>query len=1315
MNGSNPVRPATSPSAPQGGRARWGCFALLVGALFVLGCTQSTSGDEGSADSGAAEDASGARPDASVGPTDGGGATECAIGNGGCDPLATCTKTATGRTCTCPTGYTTADDGVTCDEIDECLVNNGGCSAAATCENTPGSRTCVCGRGYTTTDHGITCTDVDECLVANGGCSVNATCKNTPGSRTCTCLNGYASTDDGVTCTDVDECLVANGGCAANATCDNTLGARTCTCPNGYATADQGITCDDIDECLADNGGCAPNANCTNTPGARTCACPNGFTTNDEGVTCTDVDECLVDNGGCAPNATCTNTPGSRACACPNGYTTTDEGVTCTDIDECLVNNGGCSAAATCENTPGSRTCACAAGYTTTDAGLTCNDVNECLTDNGGCDARATCTNTLGSRICTCAAGWASTDGGATCDDVDECLTGNGGCDAHATCTNTIGSRACACDSGWRGPGTSCVDVDECLTGNGGCHVNATCTNTPGAHDCTCNAGYEGSGIACTDVDDCSPNPCNNGGTCTDRLLGFTCACRPDYYDATCSTYDPPPGPVIGFTYSEHGRVGLHWKPPADPDWRNVRIVRKTASAPASPTDGTVVYEGRERFVFDATAIVATAYHYAAYTYDDRGSVSTPARISFTPSWILRRFTASADVARDPQFPYFTVHAWGAGGGGRGANGGGGGYATSYGQILPGETWRAMVGRGGDYRGTGGYNGTEDIGRGGLDRDIYIPSGGQMSGFFRKPGSGVPTAISEWSVIAGGGGASGSLDAGMPGGGGGSPGSGVRPGLPGANGLGGASSVTQTAIAPGLAFADGGHGATTATCSATCGGPGGGGYGGGGAGRTVSARGNSWAGGGGGGNYARNANGLTSRTTNAGAYYAAEEDSPFYPTDGSDPARGGPANTGGRNGHVVVVLTRCPGNMGGPTCSDVTAGSAPVTELRASTGAIVLGWKLPPDAVDAIRIFRSTTAYATTPDDETVLVDVPGTETSFADPIAVPGVYYYSLFTRNAAGVYSSVANVTGEMCTVCRMTASNAIVVPDGMASMTVKAWGAGGGGGYDRDMGYRSSAGGGGGFSSSTTAVSPGETFRAIVGGAGSLAFVGAPGEGYNGVDDIGRGGISACRDGATGGQMSGVVRVPLSSAPLPLAIGDWLAIAGGGGGGHGSTRSTGAAGAGGGIAGQAGQPVQGYTAIGGTGGQGGVGGTAGSDPNQDGTATAGSSWSDGGRGGRVDSRWYGFGGPECGGAGGGGYGGGGGSARHADFAAGGGGGGGYAPNGGTTSVGNFQVPANTADPDYPAGWHPGYGGNAVTWVNWVPTNIGLGGNGYVVVRFQ
>ena len=38
------------------------------------------------------------------------------------------------------------------------------------------------------------------------------------------------------------------------------------------------------------------------------------------------------------------------------------------------------------------------------------------------------------------------------------------------------------------------------------------------------------------DTDDCNPNPCQNGGSCTDRVNGYRCACEAGYEGATCAT-----------------------------------------------------------------------------------------------------------------------------------------------------------------------------------------------------------------------------------------------------------------------------------------------------------------------------------------------------------------------------------------------------------------------------------------------------------------------------------------------------------------------------------------------------------------------------------------------------------------------------------------------------------------------------------------------------------------------------------------------------------------------------------------------------------
>ena len=39
-----------------------------------------------------------------------------------------------------------------------------------------------------------------------------------------------------------------------------------------------------------------------------------------------------------------------------------------------------------------------------------------------------------------------------------------------------------------------------------------------------------------SDIDDCTPNPCQNGGNCTDDVDGFTCACVTGFNGETCAT-----------------------------------------------------------------------------------------------------------------------------------------------------------------------------------------------------------------------------------------------------------------------------------------------------------------------------------------------------------------------------------------------------------------------------------------------------------------------------------------------------------------------------------------------------------------------------------------------------------------------------------------------------------------------------------------------------------------------------------------------------------------------------------------------------------
>ena len=38
------------------------------------------------------------------------------------------------------------------------------------------------------------------------------------------------------------------------------------------------------------------------------------------------------------------------------------------------------------------------------------------------------------------------------------------------------------------------------------------------------------------DINDCNPNPCANGGTCTDGVDSYTCQCAAGYTGPNCNT-----------------------------------------------------------------------------------------------------------------------------------------------------------------------------------------------------------------------------------------------------------------------------------------------------------------------------------------------------------------------------------------------------------------------------------------------------------------------------------------------------------------------------------------------------------------------------------------------------------------------------------------------------------------------------------------------------------------------------------------------------------------------------------------------------------
>jgi hypothetical protein len=308
---------------------------------------------------------------------------------------------------------------------------------------------------------------------------VNGTCVPNGSSYTCDCLDGFT----GSRCeTNVDDCAVEP--CLNSGVCEDRVAGFECDCSGtGYA----GDTCDVLIQ------------NCAESP---------------------------CENGGI-----CTDVGSSRTCDCTGTGATGDS---CeVDIDECVARP---CVHGVCTNGRNTYTCDCdGTGYRGTDCD---EDINECASGNGGCDALTACTNTDGGRTCSaCPMGYSGT-GATGCADINECSSNNGGCDPLTTCTNTAGSRTCgACPMGYSGTGaTGCTDINECAMNNGGCDSLTTCTNTIGGRTCgACPAGYSGNGqTGCVNINECSPNPCRNGGTCTDGINAFTCTCASPWTGSVC-------------------------------------------------------------------------------------------------------------------------------------------------------------------------------------------------------------------------------------------------------------------------------------------------------------------------------------------------------------------------------------------------------------------------------------------------------------------------------------------------------------------------------------------------------------------------------------------------------------------------------------------------------------------------------------------------------------------------------------------------------------------------------------------------------------
>ena len=476
-----------------------------------------------------------------------------------CDPNpclngGACTDGVATFTCACAAGF----EGDLCQtNIDDC--DAGSCDHGGTCIDGVNGFTCVCPDGY----GGATCaTDLDDC--SPNPCLNGGACVDGVNAFTCGCAPGFT----GATCaTDVDEC--AGAPCLNGGVCNDGVNSFTCACAAGF----EGDTCAvEINEC--DDAPCLNGAVCTDGVASFTCECAPGFM----GDTCeTDVDVCAAGTSGCDPLAACTDGPGlSFTCgACPNG-TTRNARDTFSDgnLDGWTVTDNGTYPSAGApsdwnvsgkvlyqDNQVGGPT---GTGTLATFGSAAWTDLTVSVAvdagDIGGVGlvVRRASEDTYyafvsygqGSPPAAVlavdpAAGSGETlfvrvEGGeatvlwstpfARPWNLTMSVTAAGDTFTLSIDDNVLGTVTdAAIPNGSIGLFTSfCAQssFDDVVV-EPATNVGAVCT--------PCQVVYDG-GDCTVEIDECAPEPCQNGGTCTDGLGAFTCACAPGFSGDTCET-----------------------------------------------------------------------------------------------------------------------------------------------------------------------------------------------------------------------------------------------------------------------------------------------------------------------------------------------------------------------------------------------------------------------------------------------------------------------------------------------------------------------------------------------------------------------------------------------------------------------------------------------------------------------------------------------------------------------------------------------------------------------------------------------------------
>ena len=319
-----------------------------------------------------------------------------------------------------------------------------------------------------------------------------------------------------------------------------------CLCTAGY----EGEFCqDDIDECALSP--CQNGGTCTNAIGSFSCACAAGYT----GPACeTNIDDCA--SSPCQNGATCTDGLLTYTCTCDTGYLGTQCETLSNECETSPCMNGG-----TCINLAetlgiGAYDCDCTGtGY----EGSLCETATPCTPDpcnNGGTCvegetlARVEAVSFFSNPSCTGPPAFNQTVINGVCTPSVVDSRDN----IQVTCATETSGSTWAIDIYRTQPSVTCTGTTQfATTGAGqGCepvvrtsngvptvlYYQIDCGYQPSMDiaTCLCPLGFSGPFCDIALINECTSSPCQNGGTCTDDVVGFTCDCPPGTDGSLCET-----------------------------------------------------------------------------------------------------------------------------------------------------------------------------------------------------------------------------------------------------------------------------------------------------------------------------------------------------------------------------------------------------------------------------------------------------------------------------------------------------------------------------------------------------------------------------------------------------------------------------------------------------------------------------------------------------------------------------------------------------------------------------------------------------------